>query len=191
MANQLLTMSMVTEEALMVLENDLGFASHVTRGYDDQFAVKGAKIGDTLNIRIPPRYIVSEGQALDLQDATETSIPLVLSFQSHVDLAFSSADFTLRIDDFQKRFLKPGLAALANKIDFNGTLQYQNIYNTVGAPGTTPNDTDVYLAAGQRLSDEAAPPDNRNLCMTPKMNRFIVGAVKGLFNPQAQIGNII
>lgn len=190
MANQLITIEMVTEESLMVLENELGFAAHCTREWDDQFGVKGAKIGNTINIRKPPRYVVSVGQALDIQDATETTVPLVLTSQWHVDMAFTSADFTLSIDNFQKRFIKPAMAALANKVDFDGTLQYQNIYNTVGTPGTVPNDADTYLAAGQRLSDEAAPLDSRNLCMTPKMNRFAVGFLKGLFNPQAKIGQI-
>ena len=44
MANQLLTISKITNEALMVLENELTFTSEVSREYDDQFAVVGAKI---------------------------------------------------------------------------------------------------------------------------------------------------
>src|SRR5262245_32638300 len=108
--NQLLTISMVTEEALMVLVNQLGFAKKVSRDYDDQFAVRGAKIGNTINIRKPPKYTTSKGQALNVQDATETSVPLVLTEQAHVDLAFSSADFVLSIDDFQKRFIMPVLS---------------------------------------------------------------------------------
>ena len=43
MANNLLTISMITEEALMVLENDLPFTSQVKREYSDQFAIDGAK----------------------------------------------------------------------------------------------------------------------------------------------------
>ena len=38
-ANQLLTISKITNEALMVLENELTFTSEVDRNYDDQFAV--------------------------------------------------------------------------------------------------------------------------------------------------------
>ena len=51
MANQLLTIGMITREALMVLTNNLVFTKGVTRTYDDQFARSGAKIGDVLNIR--------------------------------------------------------------------------------------------------------------------------------------------
>lgn len=48
MSNTLLTISMITNEALMVLENETSFSESVTREYDDQFAVSGAKIGDTV-----------------------------------------------------------------------------------------------------------------------------------------------
>jgi hypothetical protein len=51
MANNLLTISKITNEALMVLENELTFSSEVDRNYDDQFAVVGAKIGNTVNVR--------------------------------------------------------------------------------------------------------------------------------------------
>jgi hypothetical protein len=51
MANNLITISKVTNLALMILENELTFASEVNRDYDDQFAVSGAKIGNTVNVR--------------------------------------------------------------------------------------------------------------------------------------------
>ena len=47
MSNNLLTISKITNEALMNLENELTFTNEVTREYDDQFAVTGAKIGNT------------------------------------------------------------------------------------------------------------------------------------------------
>ena len=42
MSNNLLTISMITNEALMVLENELVFSDAVTREYDDQFAVNSS-----------------------------------------------------------------------------------------------------------------------------------------------------
>jgi len=53
MANNLITISQVTNEGLMVLENDLCFADHVNRQYAEQFALSGAKIGYTVNVRKP------------------------------------------------------------------------------------------------------------------------------------------
>ena len=51
MANNLLTISQITNEGLMVLENDLVFADHCNRQYASQFALSGAKIGYTVNVR--------------------------------------------------------------------------------------------------------------------------------------------
>ena len=67
---------MITREALRVLVNNLVFADRVERQYDDQFGKSGAKIGNILNIRKPPRFVRTDGQGLQLQDVTETSTPL-------------------------------------------------------------------------------------------------------------------
>jgi len=107
---------------------------------------------------------------------------LVLTTQRGVDIAFSSADLALSIDDFSDRFIKPAIANVANGIDFDGLGQYINIYNEVGTPGTVPNALLTYLQAGQRLDEEAAPRDNdRSLVISPAMQATIVDALKGLF----------
>ena len=76
MANTLLTISMVTQDALMVLKNELTFAAAVRRDYLDQFAIDGAKIGDTVNVRRPGRFIGTSGAALNIEDLNETSVPV-------------------------------------------------------------------------------------------------------------------
>lgn len=189
-ANTLLTISMITKEALRILENNLAFTKRVNRQYDEKFAIEGAKIGYTVNARKPVRYIVTTGQALQLQDATETSVPVTLTTQDHVDFQFSSADLALSVDDFSNRFLKPAVSALANKIDSNGLKLYHQIYNAVGTPGTTPNALLVYLMAGVALDNSAAPMDGmRSLVITPKMQATMVDALKGLFQQATAIAN--
>lgn len=51
MSNNLLTISDITNEGLMILENELVFADKINREYDDKFGVDGAKIGYTINVR--------------------------------------------------------------------------------------------------------------------------------------------
>lgn len=188
MANTLLTISMITREALRILENNLVFSKFIMREYDDKFAVAGAKIGTTLNIRKPPRYKGRTGQGLQIEDATEQSVPLALTTQRGVDIAFSSLDLALSIDDFAKRFIGPAVANIANWIDYDGLQQYINVTNMVGAPGTVPNTLLAYLSAGQRLDEEAAPRDNdRSLVINPAMQAVIVDALKGLFQSSSDI----
>ena len=188
MSNTLLTISEITLEATRVLENQLTFANKINREYDDQFAIEGAKIGDTINIRKPPRYVGRTGPALQLEDSTETSVPLSLSTQFGVDIVFTTKDLTLSIDRFSERFLKPALATVANKIDRDGMALYSKVYNYVGTPGTTPNATLVYLNAGVLLSNEAAPKDGlRSLCINPAAQAAIVNSLTGLLNPAKAI----
>src|SRR5689334_5156872 len=120
MANNLLTPIMITRESARVLENNLSFTKYVNRSYSDEFAIRGAKIGATINVRIPPRYSGRTGAALAVEDAVETYRPLTLSTQFGVDIAFTTQDLTLSIDDFSERFITPAMAAVSNKLDYDG-----------------------------------------------------------------------
>lgn len=188
MSNQILTISMITRESLRVLENNLTFAKGINRKYDDQFAIGGAKIGDTINIRKPARYVGRTGPALSLENHTETSVPLTLDTQFGVDIVFTSKDLTLSMDDFSQRFLEPALATVANKIDSDGLLLYRDVFNSVGTPGTTPNTLLTYLQAGVKMKYEAAPVDNmRSMVIDPIAEATIVDALKGLFHATTEI----
>ena len=121
MANSLLTTSEITFNALDILENELVFSSKVNREYDSRFAQTGGKIGATLNVRKPPRYIVGNGPVIDPQPITETYIPVTITDQPHIAVQIQSSDLALNMDDFRGRVLKPAMAALANKIDRKST----------------------------------------------------------------------
>jgi len=190
MANNLLTISKITNEALMVLENELTFTSEVDRNYDDQFAVVGGKIGNTVNVRKPGRFIGTTGPALNVEDFNETSVPVTLSTQFHVDTQFTTQDLALSLDMFSDRVLKPAVAAIANKIDRDGTLQAaNNTANIVGVAGTPPTGLITYLTAAAYLDSEGAPRDGRRSCIVePFTSATIVDSLKGLFVPQEAIG---
>jgi len=190
MANNLLTISKITNEALMVLENELTFTSEVDRNYDDQFAVVGAKIGNTVNVRRPGRFIGTTGPALNVEDFNETSVPVTLSTQFHVDTQFTTQDLALSLDMFSDRVLKPAVAAIANKIDRDGLVMAKNnTANIVGTAGTPPTGLITYLTAGAYLDSEGAPRDGRRSCIVePFTSATIVDSLKGLFVPQEAIG---
>jgi len=190
MANNLLTISKITNEALMVLENELTFTSEVDRNYDDQFAVVGGKIGATVNVRRPGRFIGTTGPALNVEDFNETSVPVTLTTQFHVDTQFTTQDLALSLDMFSDRVLKPAVAAIANKIDRDGLyMAKNNTANIVGTAGTAPTGLITYLTAAAYLDSEGAPRDGRRSCIVePFTSATIVDSLKGLFVPQEAIG---
>lgn len=190
MANSLLTIDMITNEALAVLENQLTFTKFVNREYDDQFANQGAQIGDTLNIRKPVRYVTRTGPALQVQNSVESSVPVTLA-QAGADISFSTKDMTLAIAQFSERFIEPLLASVANKIDNDGLAQYKNVYQAVGTPGTTPNTLLTYLNAGVKLDNSAAPKGDtvRSVVVNPQAQATLVNALTTVFNPTNTIGD--
>ena len=187
--NNLLTISKITNEALAVLENELTFTSEVNRDYDDQFAQTGAKIGNTVNVRKPGRFIGTTGPALSVEDFNETSVPVVLDTQFHVDTQFTTQDLALSLDSFSDRVLKPCIAAIANKIDRDGLVMAKNnTGNIVGVAGTAPTGLITYLTAGAYLDAEGAPRDGkRAVVIEPFTSAVIVDSLKGLFMPSTKI----
>src|SRR5215470_4868712 len=131
MANTILTPTQVTREALRILHQKLRFVGSISRQYDDSYAKKGAKIGDTLKIRLPNQYTVRTGPTLSAQDTTESSVSLQIATQKGVDLNFTSADLTLSLDDFGKRVLNPAMAVLAAAIESDALSMRRDVNNQV------------------------------------------------------------
>jgi hypothetical protein len=177
---------MITREALMLLENSLTFTKFVNREYKNEFAQSGAKIGNTVNIRVPAQYSVSSGAALAVQDFTETQVPLVVNQQKHIDVQFSSVEMTLSIQDFSERVLAPQIVQLANQIDQDGLALYSDVYNSIGTPGTANSTVAPFLQAGVALDNTATPRDNasRNIVLSPQGQADAVAGFQSYFNDQ-------
>lgn len=187
MANNLLTPTAVTRKALAILHQKLSFVSTVERKYDDSFAKDGAKIGDTLKIRLPNQYTVTSGAVMVAQDTAEESVTLQVNNQKHVGLNFTDVDLTLSIDDFGERILEPAMAVLAAAIESDVlTNVYKDIYNQVNNTGSAATYAKV-LQGRKMLVDNLAPPSSRNVQLNTQDNVDLVDALKGLFNDQKSL----
>lgn len=190
MANLFQNPVVFTDETLRVLENNIVLGKKVSRKHQAQFAKEAMKIGDTINIRRPARFTVSSGQAFSGQDYTETSIPLVVNQQKHVDTSFTSADMTLKVQDFSDRVIKPKAIQLAQQIDIDGYINAKNtVGNLTGSFGTAPNNVSFLFDIGKKMDDFSVPRDgNRYYAMDQASNAAQVGALTGFFNQQTQVG---
>jgi hypothetical protein len=192
-AQTLLTMSYITNEALVVLENELIIANRVERQYSDEFAQTGAKIGATCNIRRPARYKGTYGVPLNVENTFESSIPVSLNYQFHVDVQFTTQDLALSMDLFKERILRPQVATVANRVDSDSAQYfYLNTAATLGTLGTSPNSLKLFTDARAILAAEACPKQGtKNAVLDPISMSSMVAAVQGLFNPQARISDFI
>lgn len=187
MSNSLLTIDMITNKALEILENNLVLTRNVNRQYDDSFAVQGAKIGTALRIRLPDRALVTDGAALNVQDDNEQYATLTVSSQKHIGVNFTTAELTMQLDDFADRVLKPRVSQLAASVDADVANAYQSIYASVGTPGSTPSTSLVLLQGQQKLNENASGMNPRYATVNPAANANLVEGMKGFFNPTGTI----
>lgn len=182
MSNTNLTIDKVTLEAARVLHSNLSFVKNVNREYDDEFAKDGAKIGSTLRVRKPPKYTVRSGRVMDVQAALETFVNLPVTSQKGVDLDFTSAEFTMELDNFSTRYLKPSMSVLAAVVDFDCLALTLQVGQSVGTPGTTPATYQVWGDANALLDNSLAPRDgDRTAILNPAAMARTVDGLKGLF----------
>ena len=148
----------------------------------------GAKVGNTVNARLPQRFQATDGQALQLQNIFDQTVPITLTNQKNVAFGYSSAQATTELDRIRERYTKPGGEALANAAEvlaFNAV--YRDVYNAVGTLGTTPSATLTYLQAGTKLTDSAAPLRGRVAVLDPLAMQTIANTSSTLFNPSAVV----
>ena len=187
MANTLLTPTAVTREALRILHQKLNFVGSIVREYDDSYAKKGAKIGDSLKIRLPNQYVVRTGPNLSTQDTNETSVTLQVATQKGVDLNFTSVDLTLSLDDFGKRILDPAMSVLAANIEADAMSMYKDVYNSLwnNAAAATYNQ----VLDGRTLMQRTLTPLNERTANLNSLDAAqIVKDTKTLFQDDVSIG---
>lgn len=191
MANQLLTRQEITWDSLEILENNLVAVPNFYRDLDKEFGKKGGKIGDTIFVRKPPRFIGRDGQAYTPEGLTDTEVPITINQQSGVDFEFSSAEKYLSLDDFRERYLRPAMISLSNKLDYRClNMAMLNTANFVGAVGTTPGLSgsdafNTYANARQLLFQMGFKPKGRSwsLVINALAERGWTDYTKQFYNP--------
>jgi hypothetical protein len=98
---------------------------------------------------------------------------------------FLETDLTLEIEGFSKKYLVPATITLANEVDASMCGEYENVYNLVGTPGTTPSTFAVLTAAAERMDNEAIIRQDRACFLSPRAHWAMAsGELKGVFQQQ-------
>ena len=116
MANSLITPTIIAQEALFQLENNLQMANQVHREYREEFV----KVGTSVNIRKPVKFQTSDGATLVKQDVEEVNTSITVTSQKHVGWEFSSLDLTMTIEEYSERYITPAMITLAQTVDKEG-----------------------------------------------------------------------
>jgi hypothetical protein len=153
--------------------------------------VQGAKIGDTVSVRLPVSHEIQDGQVFVDQENVERSVPLVIDQWKHVGFGYDQRDLALSMDNFYERYLRDDVHKMANFLDaYCLERAYKGIPYFVGTPGTAISATSTYTDAGEILDDAAVPRGRRHAMLSSGQHNDLQGVVQGLFNPQATIANV-
>lgn len=196
MANSILTVSQITRFSIPLFTNTNAFLKYMNRQYDNQFGNEGAKIGAQLRIRRPNDYVATDGPAIAIQDTNEQQVILTVATQRHIDVAFSSAERTLSIEDYVERFLLPRVNALA------GSVAYTIMSGSEGGVASITANVDAnnnilpvnaapFTVARANLANASAPPGvgmkGWNVVMEPTSDSRVTLSMQGLLNPTPEI----
>lgn len=210
MPNTLLTPSIIAQEALQALENNLVMADLVHRDYSQDFQ---AGAGATITIRKPTAFTAAEfSSTISAQAITETSTTVVLDKHLDVSIELAPTDLTLSVKDFTEQVTLPAMRAIAQKIDSLLTGLYKAVPYRYGTAATTPNTLAYVAGVGKVLNVNKVPMGDRRLVIDPEAEAALLvldgivnvdksGASEGLrdaimgrvygFNPVAMDQNIV
>ena len=187
MANSILTPQVITREALRILHAQSNFLTKINRQYDSRFAVSGAKIGTSLDVRLPNKYTVRTGSTYSAQNMVERKVNLPVATIKGVDCTITDSELTLSLNDFSEQFLKPAMNQLASDIEYSAMLSmYKSVPNTVGTVSSQ-IDYKKFQQAGQKLTENLAPSSDRTFLLDPASRVEFSDAVKGLFQSSSNI----
>lgn len=185
--NTILTPNIILREVYAIIHQKSNFIMRTNRQYDSRFAQTGAKIGQTLDIRLPPKYQVRTGNAMSAQNTVDRKVTLPLATIKGVDLTFGQEELTFSIDDFSQRILAPAVSQLTAAVEDDAiTGLYKTVANYAGAVGSAVTYKSVQQV-GQYMSEELAPLSGRSMVHSPQSRVDFSDAVKGLFQSSNNI----
>ena len=199
MGNTLLTIDMITKEALRLAHEKATFIGTINRQFDDSFGKASGKIGDTLRIRIPSQYTRRTGsRVMDVQDSVQVSTSLVVATQDGVDMRFNSREMALDLDSFSQLHLEPAMASLISNIDsdvlqgctkatYNWATNLSPLTSTFMTTMTAISSLTAAGNARTRLNQNLAPKGDRRIQLDSGQMASMVTGVASYFNPSNAI----
>jgi hypothetical protein len=181
---------MITKDALPLFVNSNAFLMNIDRQYSSEFKADGAKIGETLRIRLPSDYTVTIGPALAVQGNVQVNTALTVSTQKHVDIAFTSVEQRMQLSEFRELVLRPAINNLAGSVAADVATLAETVPNFVGSVTagaiSSPTKTE-WLYANAALTQNSATIGGRVAVLDPSTNATTVNSMAGLFNPTGRI----
>ena len=178
---------------MRLYRNKNAFLRNVDRQYESSFARTGAKVGQSIRIRLPVDYTLRTGPTAIVQNTVENVANLTVANQFGVDMSFSSVDRTMSIDRFAERYIKPAVNTIVGgqAVDLmsnseGGVSGWSTNQDPVTGAILSPT-AKTWLNAKAEIENNSVPSDDYKIVMGPNTQANTVDALKGLFNSQTVI----
>lgn len=200
--NALVTTRMVTFKVLDEFLNNLKVVSGFSTEWEAEFGKQGNKIGDTLLVRKPQRWLVKSGATYQEQPITDTFTTITVLRQRFIGFDYGAFESTLSLDDMYNRYFAKQTTQLSNQVDDEASqFAYQNTNNITGTLGTNPaslaDAQNIFLDGYAQLMENGCPTEDLTGVFWPAMAAAIMKFLNTNFNPQPELrkqfmsGNLI
>ena len=196
MANALITSTVITNEVLRIAHNASAFLGNMNSDYSELWNGQ-YKPGQSVNARRPVQFTHRTGSTANIQDITESSVPIVVQPELGIDFAVASNELALSVGsngqvskEFKQRYLQPAGLKIAAIMDYSiGQIVKNSAHQMVGTPGVPPATVADILNAQVPLDRMSVPRDGmRMAAIEPGANATIVAGLATLFNNQGMLG---
>jgi hypothetical protein len=189
MANSLEVSTLITNEVARIAHNNSAFLGRMNTDHESDWKGKYAP-GSTVRARMPVQFTVRNGATSNVQDITDSYVPITVNPELGIDFSISDYDLSLAIKNdgsidkaFKTRFLKPAGLRLSAEIDYQiATLVKNATANFVGTPGTGMSTLAHVLEAKIPAQNEGMPGDMMNVALSPTANAAVVAGLATLFH---------
>ena len=167
MSNTIMTLQEIARQALPQLMENLVFPNLCYRDFAEDFH----DLGDSVQIRKPAVFVAEDFNAetgVNYQELAGETVNVALDHLATVDAHASAIESAVDIEDLNRAFIGPAVAALAEKINADGLKLYQDIAATTGTPGVTPSALADLAAARHQLNLNKAPACGRCAVWDPE-----------------------
>ncbi len=181
--------------------NKITLIKKADRTYDAQFkgagarARDGGKVGSIVNARLPHRYRVASGAAMNKQPVNDQTTPVEITDQTNVGIELSTWTLSLEQTEIRRKVIQPAVDALVQDMEYKGFQRlYQKVPNSIGTLGTSPTANLTYSQGVAKLMDLSGNTDNLCAIVSSDQMAVIADAQKSYFttviNPAFEMGQL-
>lgn len=183
MATSAITPQWVINDIAREFRNRTILTESADRSYDDQFKVKGAKVGAQVQARLPYRPRGASGATFAPQQVIDQTTPLTITDQYNTGVSLSTYTLSLEKSEIRRTVINPCVNHMIQYMEAQGFSRlYKKIPNSIGTIGVSPTANLTYAQGVAKLNDMMGSSDDLTAILSSDQSAVLADAQKGNAN---------